>query len=297
MAISLPTTYQAARTTVHSHAETARFGDVLEFEAPLSTAQCYAVEDVLPRHMLKRQGTTLSYRHMPVAIGSWKQGLGDMGETPRRFVFIPYRANRKLLDKAIASVPEDIPALVVDHSQSLEVGRDIPSRWALYRTNRDGVTFAKIQNLIRFEAKRTGVLYYFFMHSDAECTKQTFTELDQLAKMMFKSGNRNGLLFTAYDALAAIRTEAAWQTGPWDEWFEWYHSDVDWYRRMILAGWELKQSGLGKKVAHYASSTIASDPQAALEVREQFQARQGHYKHKWGGERGHEQFLTPYNAK
>lgn len=297
MLLDLPSSFAAARVVVQSHVDQAKFSDVFEFQAPENSPQSYAVEDVIPRHMLKRSGKVLSYQHLPVSIGSWIAGFDDLGDTPRRFAFIPYRANRQLLDKAIASVPADVPAMVVDHSGSLAIGRDIPERFALYKPRREGVTFSMIQNFVRFEAKRLGALFYFFMHSDAECTPQTFSELDALAKMMFKVGNKAGILFTAYDALCAIRTEAAWQTGPWDEWFHWYHSDVDWYRRMVLAGWEQKQSGLGKRVIHRPSSTLASDATASKEVQAQFHARQGHYVHKWGGERGYEQTLTPYGCK
>ena len=71
------------------------------------------------------------------------------------------------------------------------------------------------------------------MHNDAECHGGVAREVLDFARTQ----PRAGVVFTYYDAFAVFRTEALRDTGPWDETFRWYFSDIDYYRRLQLSGW------------------------------------------------------------
>jgi len=73
------------------------------------------------------------------------------------------------------------------------------------------------------------------------------------------AGRKWGVVFTNYDALLAMNTAVIDDVGLWDWALIWYESDIDWYYRVKLAGYEIIDTGI--HVEHDYSMTIKSDPE------------------------------------
>lgn len=100
-------------------------------------------------------------------------------------------------------------------------------------------------------------------------------------------------------ALAAINPIALEGVGCFDEnFFPIYYEDVDWYRRATLAG--LRRHTVKDTVLiHAGSKTLRTlTTEGARAAHEwTFKRNRDYYTRKWGGDKGDEQFTTPFNAE
>ena len=205
-------------------------------------------------------------------------------------VYIPYVNRLDLLEKAVASVPRRLTTYpqVINNS-----GSKLDMNCVVYEPDVP-LSFAQTQNLMLKMAKRVGVPFYFFMHSDAEADPGTVQELYEKA-MHESSQGKWGAIFTNYDALAAFNTEAMEAIKGWDTALTWYCGDNDCYRRLRLAGYPTIESNL--PVKHSPSQTLNSDPLIRRQVDLEVPLREGYYRAKWGGNPGHETFDVPWGVK
>lgn len=204
-------------------------------------------------------------------------------------LFIPYVNRPDLLEKALASVGRvnDVQTLVLNNSGT-------PLNVLYQREPPVPLTFAQTQNWMLKMAEELNAPFYLFMHSDAEAVGDTVLRLVSMAKALTVQGKRWGTIFTNYDALAAFNTEAMRAIGGWDTMLEWYHSDIDTYYRLRLAGYELIESGL--PVKHEPSQTLKADPLLKLKIDLMAPCRSEYYRRKWGGEAHHEVYERPFNV-
>jgi hypothetical protein len=216
-------------------------------------------------------------------------------------LFIPYVNRPDLLDKAVRSTWHGgVETIVVDNSD----GEQLADSAVIIDTPPVPLTFAQTQNYmlkraIGEENARTSVWikhpFYLFMHSDAEAVGDTVQRLVAMANAFTVQKHKWGVIFTAYDALAAFSTEAMRSIGGWDPMLTWYLADCDCYRRLRLAGYELIESGL--PVKHTPSQTLNSDPTIKRTVELEVPFRQAYYRAKWGGDNEHETFDVPWGDK
>jgi len=204
-------------------------------------------------------------------------------------LFIPYLNRPDLLDKAVASVKrcKSVNVLVLNNSE-----RKIPY---LCNTPPVPLTFSQTQNWMLRQAENIHAPFYLFMHSDAEAGEGTVKKLVEMSQSLTDEGRKWGVIWTAYDALAAFNTAAFRAVGGWDQMLTWYLSEVDVYRRLRLAGYELIDSNL--PVKHEPSQTLNSDPYIQMCVNLEVPFRERYYFLKWGGAAGRETYLTPFNLE
>lgn len=95
-----------------------------------------------------------------------------------------------------------------------------------------------------------------------------------------------------------IPEEIVNKVGRFDEWISpryAYFEDNDYSYRMSLLGFGIKRAQFAM-VQHAGSSTIKHFPKQKMkEHHDKFRLARDHYKKKWGGEPGAEQFSTPFN--
>lgn len=208
-------------------------------------------------------------------------------------LFVPYVNRFDLLEKAVRSaVADGVEINIINNSNGASIG--IPGVDFIQRRPPVPLTFAQTQNwfLNIAEGDADYGPFYLFMHSDAEAGEGTVQKLVEMAQKLTDEGRKWAVVFTAYDALAAFNTQAFLEIGGWDTELTWYSGDVDVYRRLKLAGYELVDSNL--PVHHEPSQTLKADPEIKRKVDLMFPFRQYYYQNKWGGEPGHEKFDTPF---
>lgn len=202
-------------------------------------------------------------------------------------ITIPYVNRSDLLDRALSSIPANIwdngKILVLDNSAT-------PKRTPIRHIPTVPLTFSQSMNFFRRIAIEQSVNPLLFMHNDAVAGRHTF---EKLISMADTSDGKWGVIFTNYDALAAFNVDAMREIGEWDTNLPQYFADNDYYRRLRLAGWESRDSGL--PVEHLASQTINSDPERAFLNSVTFPMYQHYYVKKWGGGPGQETFEKPFN--
>jgi predicted O-methyltransferase YrrM len=134
------------------------------------------------------------------------------------------------------------------------------------------------------------------MHNDAEAGAGTPERLLICIEEAIAAEQRWGAFFTAYDAFAAFNMAMVCEVGQWDTTLPQYFADIDYYRRVRLAGYEIIDTGL--EVIHHnnASSTLKSDPRLRLLNGITFPLYERYYSAKWGGLPGGEAYDRPFNG-
>jgi hypothetical protein len=216
-------------------------------------------------------------------------------------LFIPVVNRMDLLDKAIRSTwKSGVETIVINNSNEWSI--PCATATTVYEPPVP-LTFAQSQNFMLRQALGYDYIhgrsesvkhpFYLFMHNDSEAGEGTVQKLVAMANAYTIQKRNWGVIFTAYDALAAFNTKAFQQIGGWDQNLEWYHGDTDIYRRLRLAGYEMLESNL--PVKHEPSQTLNSDPMISMKVNLMFPCRVNYYRAKWGGDAGNETFITPFN--
>jgi hypothetical protein len=240
-------------------------------------------------------GSNWSYRKQRPVRGQWTVRRSNTNGSDV-FAYIPYVNRPDLLHCAVMSIKELWPWLVVidqsaDGLRPDEL-RSLDGIAGVFRAARSEMSFTQMMNWAQAEAYERQAAFLVFMHNDAECHGGVAHEVIDFARTQ----PRAGVVFTHYDAFSVFRTEALRSTGPWDETFRWYFSDIDYYRRLQLSGWETRDFG-GTKVTHHTSQTLHADATIRSEVSAHAGWHEAHYRHKWGGRQGHERFTIPYDGK
>jgi hypothetical protein len=146
-------------------------------------------------------------------------------------------------------------------------------------------------NTIIQRGKESACPFVIFMHSDAEAVDGAADKLIEAAE---NAEGKWGVLFTHYDSMVAFNMKAVADVGLWDTNFSGYFSDCDYYRRMRLAGWECRDTGI--YVKHEGSATIRSDPKLGFLNRVTFNLYKQYYISKWGGDSGEEKWEKPWDG-
>lgn len=156
------------------------------------------------------------------------------------------------------------------------------------------LNYSQIMNLLQRLAEERGCDVVMFIHNDAEAHPGTPEKFLDTIESLQREKRRWGITFTNYDILVAFNMEAVRTVGRWDTNFPQYFSDIDYYRRLNLAGYEHILTNL--PVTHHVGSiTINSDPGRKLNTTVTFPLYQRYYEMKWGGPPGQEKFTTPFN--
>ncbi|WP_028546802.1 glycosyltransferase family 2 protein [Paenibacillus taiwanensis] len=210
-------------------------------------------------------------------------------------VGIPYVNRIDLLRRAIQSIPlywEN--TVVLDNSPERALQHQVwLSELVTVYTPPVPLTFTQSMNWFQRLAGEKEADAVFYMHNDAEAypgTPEAFLHaLDELEA----SGKKWGLALTNFDALAAYNMNAIHEVGGWDTVFSSYFADIDYHRRLRLAGYEEVFTGL--PVEHHGSSTRKSDTNVNFIVDTTWPLYERYYELKWGGKMAQETYLTPFN--
>jgi hypothetical protein len=179
----------------------------------------------------------------------------------------------------------------------------------IYRIASHRPAFTQIMNWMIDVARVRGDRRIGFMHNDAECRNDAFGELLKMADRLDAEKTPWGSLFSrevggdsyqwesmaCYDYLMLQNMEAILKTGRWDETFEWYVSDVDFYRRLRFNGFP-DHGCQAAEVVHHHSQTVRSDAAIRTQARAAQDWAHRHYRHKWGGDPSVERHMLPYNG-
>lgn len=218
-------------------------------------------------------------------------------------LFIPHTNRPDLTAKAIRSVwgVKGVEVIVIDNSD----GGELPVEAQTVYTPPVPLTFAQTHNVmlrkaigeknIRLATAHVDHPLYLWSHNDMEASPGVVSDLVQFALNLNHLGRKWGTVFTNYDSLAALNTEAVRAVGGWDTMLSWYGSDCDAYRRLRLAGYPSMESNL--PVKHTPSQTLNSDPFIKFKVDMEIPFRSNYYAAKWGGPPGHESFDKPFNGR
>jgi hypothetical protein len=196
-----------------------------------------------------RFGTTLGKRLQAI----------QRSEPMRYLLGMPFVNRRDLLERAIASVPAMQRRLVViDNSTYRELRGHKPIGDELIYEPPVPLTFVQSMNLLQQMAHEANCDVLCFMHNDAEAEPgMDHRFLDEVTEI-WRRDPEFGVLFTAYDTLAAFNMMAVRRVGPWDSIFTQYFADVEYYARLRRHGFKEMKSDIG--VIHHTSMTIKTDP-------------------------------------
>ena len=129
----------------------------------------------------------------------------------------------------------------------------------------------------------------FHMHNDAYLEPGVAEKFLTHVKHLYDTDEKWGVVFTNYDVLSAFSMKAVRDVGYWDTMFFQYTADLDYYHRMRLGGWEIREFGR-EGVIHGrdtgGSSTVKSDPLYNYRVqwRQRTHFDREYFKLKWGTE-------------
>jgi len=197
---------------------------------------------------------------------------------------IGYVNRPDLLSVALRSIRSYLPhTIVVDNSE----GRDLRNYPELLRAVKVfeppiPMTFPQRMNYMNELAEARGCDVVMVMHNDAEAHPGTPHEFLKVLHKLNAERRRWGVAFTNFDILAAFHMEAVREVGPWDTAFPQYFSDVDYYRRIQLAGYEHVWTGLGVNHHNQGMSTVKSDPYLRTVNRATWPLYEKHFVAKWG---------------
>ncbi|MBN3523154.1 glycosyltransferase family 2 protein [Paenibacillus apiarius] len=213
----------------------------------------------------------------------------------RYIVGIPYVNRKDLLYRAIDSIrPYWGNTFVLDNSAERELKHDTGlSRSVTVYEPPVPLTFTQSMNWFQRVAAEREADAVFYMHNDAEAHPGTPEAFLGVLEDLLSSGRKWGLALTNFDALAAYNMEAVRAAGPWDTIFSSYFADIDYHRRLRLAGYDEVFTGL--PVEHHGSSTRKSDSRFNFIVDTTWPLYERYYELKWGGKMAQETYLTPFN--
>ncbi|PZM67435.1 glycosyltransferase family 2 protein [Paenibacillus dendritiformis] len=212
----------------------------------------------------------------------------------RYIVGIPYVNRLDLLNRAVASIRPYWPhTYVLDNSANSELKGHALSGLVNIIHPPVPLTFTQSMNWFQRIAAEQGADAVMYMHTDAEAHPGTPEAFLRVLTELKQNGRKWGLALTNFDALAAYNMEAVRAAGPWDTVFSSYFADIDYHRRLRLAGYEEIFTGL--PVDHHESSSRKSDPHLNFLIDSTWPLYERYYELKWGGRMAQETYSTPFN--
>ncbi|OBY81184.1 glycosyltransferase [Paenibacillus sp. KS1] len=213
----------------------------------------------------------------------------------RYVVGIPYVNRKDLLYRALDSIELYWKhTYVLDNSPAhdLRYDSELSRRVTVYEPP-VSLTFTQSMNWFQRVALDQGADSVFYMHNDAEAHPGTPEAFLGVLEELKNSGRKWGLALTNFDALAAYNMEAVRAAGSWDTVFSSYFADIDYHRRLRLAGYDEVFTGL--PVDHHGSSTRKSDAHYNFIIDTTWPLYERYYELKWGGKMAEETYRTPFN--
>jgi predicted O-methyltransferase YrrM len=204
---------------------------------------------------------------------------------------IPFVVGEDLLRRAVDSVEPLWPsAVIVDNS---DAGLDADA-WPIPVVRPPvPLSFSQTMNVLQQLGRERSCDAVMLLHSDAAPAADTPARLLAAIDQASVAGRPWGIAFTNYDAFAAYSAAMIANVGAWDVTLPQYFADIDYYRRVRLAGWEILETGL--PVLHEASSTIRLDEERGRHNAATFPLYERYYAAKWGGGPGGETFDRPFD--
>lgn len=238
-----------------------------------------AVKTLLSQSEIIENGSSWLWHKQVPDRGSWIRTTQNQDESDW-LIYIPFVNNIGLLKSALASIQSyEYKTILVDQSNSKSLHE--LHKGPLFQWN-GSRHFTKMMNWIQRDAWQRGLKYFFFLHSDAEVSKDGVENMLTYADNLTEQGKKWGVIFSHYDAFCLFNMDIVTAIGCWDESFTWYVSDVDYYNRIEWAGYS--QEKLPKACKHHhTSQTIRSlSEQERSVVSHNHSWALDHYRHKWG---------------
>jgi hypothetical protein len=214
--------------------------------------------------------------------------------------------NRKdLLYKALDSIkPYLEQTVVIDNSDLCDLRDDkhVKSLVTVYEPPIP-LTFTQKMNFMQQKAKENNCEVVMYMHNDAEAKPSTPEALLSLIENLNREERKWGVIFTNFDILSAFNMEVVEKIGPWDTNLPQYFSDIDYYRRIRLAGYEHIWSDLPVDHHNNGMSTLKSDQYRKVVNEITWPLFERYYITKWGLKEWNRQvnqfegYCTPFNIK
>lgn len=226
-------------------------------------------------------------------VGSHSEGEGRYGsDSPEFIVGIFHVNNLRAFRRCVNSIKAWWKRLVVvDNSPDGDLADE-----TAFEVVRPPVplTFTQSQNYLRRRALDAGVSFYAYLHADAEVTG----DVNELMAAVPGFPPDWGVAFTFYDVLALFRTAAARVVGEWEPLLPHYHTDIDYYRRVRLAGFRVISTPFAAHVVHHngGSTTVQTDPLYRWHVDRLEPTVAALYREKWGGPNGGESWAVPWDG-
>lgn len=213
-------------------------------------------------------------------------------------VGIPYLCRPDLLHEAIASIQEYWDHLVLlDNSGCKELSAQGFDQEFLVLEPLVPLSFAQSQNAFIRVARERGCDAYMYMHSDAVAGEGTPGRLLHLVQQLLEGQSKWGAVLTNHDTLAAYNMEAVDTVGQYDTVIQDNFSDNDYYRRMMLKGYDLIYSKLAVVHQNGGHNSMEHDPVLRVIFARTYRLYGQYYIAKWGGEPGREQYTIPFNGQ
>jgi hypothetical protein len=216
---------------------------------------------------------------------------------------IPYVTGPEFTEKALASLQGYHTNVVIcDCSEapapSAPRPRLISDAWEVDRPIVP-YNFTQTMNYFQQLAIRREADFLLYMHNDAEAGRGTVEKLLFQAEERLSKGQKWGVLFTNYDALAAFNVKMFAEVGPWDaRIFPFpYYADNDYYRRVNLAGYELVDTNL--PCLHHGSHSLKISPRYRFLNDATFRVQRDLFVRKWGADPNEPEKLwnVPFNGE
>ncbi|MEI7024957.1 glycosyltransferase family 2 protein [Paenibacillus sp. y28] len=209
-----------------------------------------------------------------------------------------YAARPDLLYRAMYSIkPYWSSTVIIDNSESDFLTKEpFGADSVTIYTPPVPLRYPQMMNLMQKFGMEAGCDIILFMHSDAEIHPGTMDQLLSKVELLNRHNVRWGAAFTNYDVLVAYPMEAIREIGPWDTVFYDYHSDMDYYRRLQLAEYELIYTNLG--VTHLGGGSNTGKSSRFLQhltFEVTFPLFLTYYEKKWGGPIGKELYDKPFD--
>lgn len=224
---------------------------------------------------------------------------------PRTFdykIFIIHTANTLALEQTINSIKDAEDDIVVFNNSNKHISEKLKERVSEIKPLTPQ-SLSQTMNTI-FQMGVAGHLdFVIICHDDFHMiTENGMTKFIDSIHPAFDMNEKLGALFasiknppSAPDVIAAF-PYSVFSTLKWNTYFPQYYGDSDFYRRFQLAGFDA-EALQEVEIEHLngGSSTMKLDETHKLWVDTMFESWKAFYVAMWGGEPGHEQFLTPFN--
>lgn len=205
-------------------------------------------------------------------------------------LIVPILNGPELLDRMLRSIDYPIDTIIVIDNGDATVDWDMGHDMALERVIRPGhnLGVAASWNL-GIKCSPTAA-YWLIVNHDIEFGPG---DLERLAE---KVEPRSSSVYFMFGMSAFAITPPAIREAGWadENIHPAYDEDLDWHRRMTLAGVKTVETGFTG--THTGSATIMADPWLRMQNGGTHAANDRYYEAKWGGPKsGGETFETPFN--